>query len=92
LARAWPVVAPAVTASAERCNSTSLSGSRTWFLDACGQPAHPRRRLLLGNYDLGVELPSGTLQLGLNFADRLPECFAGREMGEDALRVLTEHL
>jgi len=66
--------------------------SPTWFLDACGQPDHPRRRLLLTNYDLGVEVPAGTLQLGLNFADALPELFAGKEMGEDALRVLGEYL
>ena len=53
---------------------------------------HPKRRLLLTNFDLGVEVPAGTLQLGLNFADQLPELFTGREMGEDALRVLNEYL
>ena len=68
------------------------TGSPTWFLDACGQLSHQRRRLLLTNYDLGVEVPAGTLQLGLNFADALPELFAGKEMGEDALRVLGEYL
>ena len=68
------------------------TGSPMWFLDACGQPGHPRRRLLLTNYDLGVEVPTGTLQLGLNFADALPELFVGKEMGEDALRVLGEYL
>jgi hypothetical protein len=68
------------------------TGSPTWFLDACGHPSHPRRRLLLTNYDLGVEVPTGTLQLGLNFAKALPELFAGKEMGEDALRVLGEYL
>ena len=46
----------------------------------------------MSNYDLGVEVPSQTLQLGLNFADRLPEFFAGKEMGEDALRVLNDYL
>ena len=68
------------------------TGSPTWFLDACGQKKHPRRRLLLTNYDLGVEVPTKTLQLGLNFAKGLPELFAGKEMGEDALRVLGEYL
>ena len=68
------------------------TGSPTWFLDACGQKRHPRRRLLLTNHDLGVEVPTKTLQLGLNFADGLPELFAGKEMGEDALRVLGEYL
>ena len=68
------------------------TGSPTWFLDACGQTGHPRRRLLLSHYDLGVEVPSRVLQLGLNFAEGLPELFAGREMGEDALRVLGDYL
>ena len=31
------------------------TGSPTWFLDACGQTSHPKRRLLLTNHDLGVE-------------------------------------
>ena len=68
------------------------TGSPTWFLDACGAKDNPKRRLLLSNYDLGVEVPSQTLQLGLDFADRLPEFFAGKEMGEDALRVLNDYL
>lgn len=68
------------------------SGSKTWFLDACGQTSHPGRRLLLTNHDLGVAVPSKELQLGLNFADALPELFDGTEMGEDALRVLNEYI
>lgn len=68
------------------------TGSPTWFLDACGQATHPRRRLLLTNHDIGVALTSRTLQLGLNFAADLPELFAGKEMGEDALRVLGDYL
>ena len=68
------------------------TGSPTWFLDACGAKDNPQRRLLLTNYDLGVEVPSKTLQLGLNFADKMPEFFAGKEMGEDALRVLGDYL
>lgn len=68
------------------------TGSKTWFLDACGATTHPQRRLLLTNYDLGVEVPAKTLQLGLNFAAALPELFAGKAMGEDALRVLNEYL
>lgn len=69
-----------------------FTGSPTWFLDSCGMTAHRKRRLLLTNYDLGVEIPAKTLQLGLNFADRPPELFAGKEMGEDALRVLNDYL
>jgi len=68
------------------------TGSPTWFLDACGQTSHPKRRLLLTNHDLGVEIPSGALQLGLNFSDKLPELFAGKEMGEDAMRVLNKYI
>ena len=30
--------------------------------------------------------------MGLNFADKLPELFAGKEMGEDALRLLNEYI
>jgi len=67
-------------------------GSPTWFLDACGKKTHPRRRLLLTNYDMGVELPSRMIQLGLNFATGLPELFAGKEMAEDAMRVLGDYL
>lgn len=68
------------------------TGSPTWFLDSCGTTKHRIRRLLLSNYDLGVALPSGVVQLGLNFEEALPELFAGTEMGEDALRVLRQYL
>ena len=68
------------------------TGSSTWFFDACGQITHRKRRLLLSNYDLGVAIPAKVLQLGLNFGDALPELFGGKEMGEDALRVLEAYL
>ena len=48
--------------------------------------------MLLTNHDLGVTLTGNEVQTGLNFADSLPELFAGKEMGEDALRVLREIL
>jgi hypothetical protein len=35
-----------------------------------------------------VNLNAKALQPALDFANRPPELFAGREMGEDALRVL----
>jgi hypothetical protein len=41
---------------------------------------------------MGVALPSLSVQLGLNFAADLPELFASKEMGEDALRVLGNYL
>ena len=48
------------------------------------------RRLLLTNYDIGIAVPARGLQLGLNFAADPPEFFAGKEMGEDAIRVLND--
>jgi len=59
------------------------TGSRTWFLDSCIAITHRERRLLLTNHDLGVPLTGGEVQTGLNFADSLPELFAGKEMGVD---------
>ena len=68
------------------------TGSATWFLDACGQTTEPRRRLLLTNYNLGFELNGREMQPGLNFSETTPELFAGKELGEDALRMLREYL
>ena len=66
------------------------TGSTTWFLDSCGAITRRDRRLLLSNYDIGIAVPAHALQLGLDFSEKLPELFAGKEMGEDALRVLNE--
>ncbi len=66
------------------------SGSPTWFLDACGQTSHPERRLLLSNYDMGLDLGIGAVQAELDFAVRPPELFQGRDMGEDAIRLFSE--
>lgn len=66
------------------------TGSKTWFLDSCGRTDHLNRRLLLSNYDIGVAVPAQAIQLGLDFAQRPPELFAGTEMGEDAIRVLNK--
>jgi hypothetical protein len=68
------------------------TGSPTWFLDSCGQTTEMKRRLLLTNHDLGVEIHTRMLQPDLNFAVNAPELFAGREMGEDALRLLGEYI
>jgi hypothetical protein len=67
-------------------------GSPTWFLDSCGLSKNAQRRLLLSHYDMGIDLSSQVLQLGLNFSDAAPELFDGKEMGEDALRVLGQYL
>jgi len=45
--------------------------------------------MLLGN--LGITLPATDLQIGLNFAASAPELFAGKEMGEDALRLFSDY-
>jgi hypothetical protein len=68
------------------------TGSRTWFLDACGRTTHRERRLMLSNFDLGIPLDAREVQTGLDFSDRLPELFEGKAMGEDALRVLDDCL
>jgi len=68
------------------------TGSPTWFLDSCAATNNSGHRLLLTNYDLGVPLTGDAVQTGLNFASSLPELFAGKEMGEDAMRVLRECL
>jgi hypothetical protein len=68
------------------------TGSATWFLDACGQTSHRNRRLLLSNYDMGAPITSHMLQPGLNFRASMPELFASKEMGEDALRVFEKYL
>jgi hypothetical protein len=65
--------------------------SPTWMLDACSVAADPDRRLLLSNIDLGFPLPATDLQIGLNFAASTPELFIGREMGEDALRLISDY-
>ena len=65
--------------------------SPTWMVDACAFQADPKRRLLLSNIDLGFPLPATDLQIGLNFTASSPELFAGKEMGEDALRLISDY-
>jgi hypothetical protein len=65
--------------------------SPTWMVDACSVDADPERRLLLSNIDLGFPLPATDLQIGLNFAATSPELFAGKEMGEDTLRLISDY-
>ena len=66
------------------------TGSKTWFLDSCGAITRRDRRLLLTNYDIGIAVPAHAIQLGLNFAETTRELFAGKDMGEDALRILND--
>ena len=68
------------------------TGSPTWFLDSCGSKGHTSRRLFLSNFDIGTAMPSGAIQLGLNFSAAAPELFSGSEMGEDGLVILNDYL
>jgi hypothetical protein len=65
--------------------------SPTWMVDACAFPADSDRRLLLSNIDLGSPLLATEVQIGLNFAASSSELFAGKEMGEDALRLISDY-
>jgi len=66
--------------------------SPTWMVDACAFQADPERRLLLSNIDLGFPLPATDLQIGLDFSTAsTSELFAGKEMGEDALRLISDY-
>ena len=68
------------------------TGSPTWFLDSCGSKGRPHHRLLLSNFDICVDIASGTLQLGLQFTDTAKELFTGTEMGEDAIALLKTYI
>ncbi|MFZ4398021.1 MAG: hypothetical protein ACOYOU_20605 [Kiritimatiellia bacterium] len=69
------------------------TGSPTWFLDACGAIGNRDHRLLLSNFDIGAFLPSGSVQLGLDFSGKAaPELFTAPEMGEDAILVLRQYI
>ena len=60
-------------------------------IQGCSVEADPERRLLLSNADLGVPLMARDLQTGLDFQSRPQELFEGKEMGDDALRLLREY-
>lgn len=66
----------------------TLSDSKTWYLDACGQGSNGGERLLLTNHDVGQSVTSKTFQFHLDFAKRSKELFTSAEMGEDARRIL----
>ena len=68
------------------------TGATTWFLDSYDATTNPECRLLLTNYDLGRDISTNGLQLGLNFAQTTHELFSHAEMGEDTLLVLNRCL
>jgi hypothetical protein len=69
-----------------------LGGGELSLIEGCSAEVDPDRRLLLSNADLGVPLMARDVQAGLDFsAGRPNELFEGKEMGEDALRVLGDY-
>ena len=68
-----------------------LGGGDLSLIEGCSAEADPQFRLLLSNADLGVPLMSRDVQTGLDFQARPRELFEGKEMGEDALRLLGEY-
>jgi hypothetical protein len=69
-----------------------LGGGELSLIEGCSVEADPERRLLLSNADLGVPILARDLQPGLDFTTGSHrELFGGKEMGEDALRILGEY-
>ncbi len=68
-----------------------LGGGELSLIEGCTAEADPDRRLLLSNAELGVPLMARDVQAGLDFQSRPQELFEGKEMGEDALRMLGEY-
>lgn len=66
-------------------------GSPTWMIDGHERPGHEERRLFLSRYDLGTDAGVVAVQPGLDFSETEVELFGGREMGEDALRLLESY-
>lgn len=67
-------------------------GSPTWMLDGHLHKGGDSQRLFLSRFDLGADLGMASLQPGLNFSAPATELFAGKDMGEDALRILRAYL
>ena len=68
-----------------------LVGGVFSIIEGCAAEADPDRRLLLTNANLGVPVMASEVQAGLDFQKRPRELFEGKEMGEDALRLLGEY-
>lgn len=61
------------------------------LIEGCSVDVDPERRMLLSNEDFGVPLMAQGVQAGLDFHSRPRELSGGKEMGEDALRILREY-
>ena len=70
----------------------SMTDSPTWYLDAGDGEGYSPSRLLLTGYDVGFPIGEGDIQANLDFSERPPELFDGREMGEDMRAVIDLYL
>jgi hypothetical protein len=68
-----------------------LGGGELSLIEGCSVEVDLERRLLLSNAELGVPLMARDLQTGLDFQALPKELFEGREMGDDALRIIREY-
>jgi hypothetical protein len=68
------------------------STSPTWMIDGHAAAGNDSRRLFLSRFDMGTDLQSACVQPGLDFSPASAELFDGRDMGEDALRLLGIYL
>ncbi len=68
------------------------SSSPTWMIDGHAAAGNDSRRLFLSRFDIGTDLQSACVQPGLDFSPAPAELFGGRDMGEDALRLLGIYL
>jgi hypothetical protein len=68
--------------------NADTTSSPTWMIDGHAVAGHDSRRLFLSRFDLGTDLESASLQPGLDFSPAPTELFGGRDMGEDAVRLL----
>jgi hypothetical protein len=73
----------------------TLTSSPTWYLDDCTSldVEEPQSdRLLLSGHRLGFAPDTGSVQPTLDFGERHPELFTGKEMGENLGQVLRKYL
>lgn len=73
----------------------ALDRSPTWYLDECNGEKEHRGfpdRLLLSGHRLGFRVDANTIQPTLDFGERHPELFKGREMGEDVFLVVRKYV
>jgi hypothetical protein len=72
--------------------NVDTSSSPTWMIDGHSAAGNESRRLFLSRFDIGTDLQGACVQPGLHFSPAPAELFGGRDMGEDALRLLWIYL